>query len=282
MEMLNNILEFLNKYGWPGIVAIVLILVIYWIITKKDKSTKATIITGFDKLATSISNQNENLIDCITRSNEKTQSELFNLIKTTLSERDNTIKYNHEKSLDRRFIISEEIGNILWDTMNLYNCQRAIVLELHNSKENLNGLSFLWYDVQYEKQQRDVLSISSKARNLQASNIMPIIKRVNNTPGNIIILNPDDIEKIYNESTVLYSQFKEFNIEHIIFSGIYSSDNKLIGLVALEYQKNHPYYEDIINLLDIKERTAKISQLLEFSKTNNIVDIENFDNAKNE
>ena len=282
MEMLNNILEFINKYGWPGIVAIVLILVIYWIITKKDKSTRATIITGFDKLATSISNQNENLIDCITRSNEKTQAELFNLVKTTLSERDNTIKHNHEKSLDRRFIISEEIGNILWDTMNLYNCQRAIVLELHNSKENLNGLSFLWYDVQYEKQQRDVLSISSKARNLQASNIMPIIKKVNNTPGNIIILNPDDIEKIYNESTVLYSQFKEFNIENIIFSGIYSSDNKIIGLVALEYQKNHPYYEDIINLLDIKERTAKISQLLEFSKTNNIVDTEIFNNVKNE
>lgn len=281
MEMLNNILEFLNKYGWPGIVAIVLILVIYWIITKKDKSTKATIINGFDKLATSISNQNENLIDCITRSNEKTQAELFNLVKTTLSERDNTIKYNHERSLDRRFIISEEIGNILWDTMNLYNCQRAIVIELHNSKENLNGLSFLWYDVQYEKQQRDVLSLSSKARNLQASNIMPIINRVNNTPGNIIILNSDDIEKIYNESTVLYSQFKEVNIEHIIFSGIYSSDNKLIGLVALEFQKNHPYYEDIINLLDIKERTAKISQLLQFSKTN-IVDTENFNNIKNE
>ena len=277
--MLNNILEFLNKHGWPGIVAIVLILVIYWIITKKDKSTKATIITGFDKLATSISNQNEHLIDSITRSNEKTQVELFNLVKTTLSERDNVIKSNHDKSLDRRFMISEEIDNILWDTMNLYNCQRAIVIEFHNSKENLNGLSFLWYDVQYEKQQRDVISISNKARNLQASNIVPIINKVNNTPGNIIVLNSDDIEKIYDESTVLYSQFKELNIEHIIYSGIYSSDNKLIGLIALEYQKNYPYHEDIINLLDIKERTAKIAQLLQFSKNNNVVDTANIDNA---
>ena len=92
MEMLNNILEFFNNYGWPGIVAIVLILVIYWLITKKDKSTKDTITTGFDKLATSISNQNEHLIDSITRYNEKTQAELFNLVKTTLSERDNAIK----------------------------------------------------------------------------------------------------------------------------------------------------------------------------------------------
>ena len=126
MEMLNNILEFFNNYGWPGIVAIVLILVIYWIITQKDKSTKDTITTGFDKLATSISNQNEHLIDSITRSNEKTQAELFNLVKTTLSERDSAIKSNHDKSLDRRFMISEEIGNILWDTMNLYNCHLHI------------------------------------------------------------------------------------------------------------------------------------------------------------
>ena len=279
MEMLNNILEFFNNYGWPGIVAIVLILVIYWLITQKDKSTKETITTGFDKLATSISNQNEHLIDSITRSNEKTQAELVNLVKTTLSERDSVIKSNHDKSLDRRFMISEEIGNILWDTMNLYNCQRAIVIEFHNSKENLNGLSFLWYDVQYEKQQRDVISISNKARNLQASNIVPIINKVNSTPGNIIVLNSDDIEKIYDESTVLYSQYKELNVEHIIYSGIYSSDNKLIGLIALEYQKNHPYHEDIINLLDIKERTAKIAQLLQFSKNNNVVDTANIDNA---
>ena len=279
MDMLNNILEFFNNYGWPGIVAIVLIIVIYWLITQKDKSTKDTIATGFDKLATSISNQNEHLIDSITRSNEKTQVELFNLVKTTLSERDSVIKSNHDKSLDRRFMISEEIDNILWDTMNLYNCQRAIVIEFHNSKENLNGLSFLWYDVQYEKQQRDVISISNKARNLQASNIVPIINKVNNTPGNIIVLNSDDIEKIYDKSTVLYSQFKELNVEHIIYSGIYSSDNKLIGLIALEYQKNHPYHEDIINLLDIKERTAKIAQLLQFSKNNNVVDTANIDNA---
>ena len=279
MDMLNNILEFFNNYGWPGIVAIVLIIVIYWLITQKDKSTKDTITTSFDKLATSISNQNEHLIDSITCSNEKTQAELFNLVKTTLSERDSAIKSNHDKSLDRRFMISEEISNILWDTMNLYNCQRAIVIEFHNSKENLNGLSFLWYDVQYEKQQRDVISISNKARNLQASNIVPIINKVNNTPGNIIVLNSDDIEKIYGESTVLYSQFKELNVEHIIYSGIYSSDNKLIGLIALEYQKNHPYHEDIINLLDIKERTAKIAQLLQFSKNNNVVDTANIDNA---
>ena len=273
--MLDNIFQFFNSYGWPGIISVVLVLVIYWFITKKDKSTKDTIINGFDKLANSISDQNEHLINSIACSNEKTQAELFNLIKTTLSDRDNNIKSYHDKSLNRRFIVSEEINNILWETMNLYNCQRVLVIEFHNSKENLNGLSFLWYDVQYEKHQRNVHSISNKIRNLQASNIVPIINKVNDAPGNIIVLNQDEIEKLYNESTVLYSQYKELNIEHIIYSGIYSPDNKLIGLVALEYQKNYPYHEDLINLLDIKEKTAKIAQLLQFSKTNTFDDVDN-------
>lgn len=262
MEVLTNILSFFSDYGWPGFVAIVLILVLDWIVSKKDKSTQKTINSGFDRLTDSISRQNEHLINSINRSNEKTQTELFNLIKTTIIDKDNTAKLNHYKSLDKRQVVSEEINNILWDTMNIYNCQRILVLEFHNSKENLNGLPFLWYDVQYEKQQKDVLPISSKARNLQASNIVPIINVINNTPGNIIILDKNDIEKLYNKSTVLYSQLKELNIEHIIFSGIYSNDNKLIGIVALEYQENHPYHEDLIDILDIKGRTAKIAQLL--------------------
>lgn len=274
MEMLNNILEFFNNYGWPGVLATIVIFIIYFIINKKDKSTQNVITSGFDKLASSITNQNEHLIKSITSSNEKTQTELLSLVKTTILDRDKNIQDNHNRSIDKRIKISEEIDNILWDMMNLYNCQRAVVIEFHNSKENLNGLSFLWYDIQYEKQQRDVYAISNKVRNMQASNIIPIINKVNITPGNIVILNPEDIEKIYEESTVLYSQFKELNIEHIIFSGIYSSNNKLIGLVALEYQRNHPYHEDLLNLLDIKGRTDKIAQLLEFFKNNQVVDID--------
>ena len=268
MEMLNNILEFFNNYGWPGIVGTIIIFVIYHIINKKDKSTQNIITSGFDKLATSISNQNEHLIQSIALSNEKTQTELLSLVKTTILDRDKNIQDTHNRSIDKRIKISEEIDTILWDMMNLYNCQRAVVIEFHNSKENLNGLSFLWYDIQYEKQQSDVYAISNKVRNMQASNIIPIINKVNSTPGNIIILNPEDIEKIYEESTVLYSQLKELNVEHIIFSGIYSSNNKLIGLVALEYHINHPYHEDLLNLLDIKGRTDKIAQLLEFFKNN--------------
>lgn len=275
--MLNNVLEFFNNYGWPGVLATIVIFIIYFIINKKDKSTQNVITSGFDKLASSISNQNEHLVKSITSSNEKTQTELLSLVKTTILDRDKTIQDNHNKSIDKRIKISEEIDNILWDMMNLYNCQRAVVIEFHNSKENLNGLSFLWYDIQYEKQQRDVYAISNKVRNMQASNIIPIINKVNITPGNIVILNPEDIEKIYEESTVLYSQFKELNIEHIIFSGIYSSNNKLIGLVALEYQINHPYHEDLLNLLDIKGRTDQIAQLLEFFKNNQVVDINGID-----
>ena len=210
--------------------------------------------------------QNNHLTETIIESNKETQKQLMDLVKTGLSDRDTAIKTNHDKSLDHRLKISEHIGNILWDMMNLYNCQRAIVIEFHNSKENLNGLSFLWYDVQYEKQQRDVQSISQKAKNLQASNLIPIINKVNKADGNIIHLSPEDIENIYDESTVLYSQFREINISNIIYCGLYNDENKLIGLLAIEYNSDHNFIPEIINYFDIKANAAAIAQLLQFKK----------------
>ena len=69
---------------------------------------------------------------------------------------------------------------------------------------------------------------------------------------------------LYNESTLLYSHLKELKIDHVIYSGLYSDDNRLIGLVALEYHEGYPFHEDLINLFDIKAKTSKISQLLQF------------------
>ena len=106
--------------------------------------------------------------------------------------------------------------------------------------------------------------ISTQAKNIQASNILPIIKRVGKEKSNTILLNKEDIENLYSESTVLYSHLKEIKIDHVIYSGLYSDDNRLIGLVALEYHEGYPFHEDLINLFDIRAKTSKISQLLQF------------------
>ena len=148
---------------------------------------------------------------------------------------------------------------MLFDILLWSNAQRASIIEFHNSKENLDGLSFLWYDIQHEKQQKGIDTLSSKAKNLQATNLRPVIKRINNEKTHIIHLGPEDIENIYNESTVFYQYMKEIKASHLVYCGIYNNDtNELRAMLCLEYQEGYPYHEDLIDYFILKEKAGLI------------------------
>lgn len=259
---IDSLFKLFEQYGWPGVVAVVCILVIYYFVNKKDKKSIDTINEGFNGLATTITKQNETLVQKITESNERTQERLFSLINKSIDNNEQRKGESHKKSINKRNEISEEIDDILFDILLWSNAQRVTILEFHNSKENLDGLSFLWYDIQHEKQQKGITSLSSKVRNLQATNLRPIIKRINTSANHIICINPEDIECIYNESTVFYESMKEIHASHLIYSGIYNNEtNDLIGLMCIEYQEGHPYHEDLIDYFMLKEKTSVIEHL---------------------
>lgn len=257
---LDLLIKFINQYGWPGIVALIVIMAIYWFVSKKEKKSLSAIEQGFTNMSDAMTKQNEKLINAITASNEHTQERLFTLINKTIADKEETHKY----SLSRRAQISEEVDDILFDILSMSHAQRVIMIEFHNSKENLDGLAFMWYDVQHEKQMKGIDSISSKARNLQATNLRPIIKRVNSSKSHIIRLDEKAIENIYSESTVLYSDLKEkeIDVSNIIYAGIYNNDtNNMTGLVAIEYQKGYAYHDDFIDDFTLKEQCTLIENL---------------------
>ena len=259
---MEPILKIFSEYGWPGIIAIIVVLVIYYLVSRKEKKSIDSMNSGFTSLTNTITSQNEYLVKAITTSNEKTQDRLFNLINKTIASQDEIKAGIHNYSIGKRLTVSEEVDEVLFELLNMTHAQRTVLIEFHNSKENLDGLAFLWYDIQHEKQQKGIDSISAKARNLAATNIRPIIKKVNNSKTHIVYLNPEDIEELYNESTVLYSYFKEINVNHAIYCGIYNYDtNELRGLVAIEFQEGHPYIEELVNEFDIKEKCSVIEHL---------------------
>lgn len=255
----DSLIKMFEQYGWPGVLAVVCILIVYYFISKKDKKSLDTINAGFTGLATTMAKQNENLIDAITESNEKTQERLFTLINKSIDNKEQQKSDNHKKSISKRQEISEHIDEVLFDILLWSNAQRASIIEFHNSKENLDGLSFLWYDIQHEKQQKGIDTLSSKAKNLQATNLRPIIKRINNEKTHIIHLGPEDIENIYNESTVFYQYMKEIKASHLVYCGIYNNDtNELRAMLCLEYQEGYPYHEDLIDYFILKEKASLI------------------------
>ena len=259
---LESLIKLFEDYGWPGVIAIVVILVLYYFISKKDKKSLSTINDGFANLTKTITTQNDKLVDAITESNERTQSRLFELVSKSIDDKEQNKRRLHKESLSKRSEIGEYIDEELFDLLQVVNAQRVIMIEFHNSKENLDGLSFLWYDVQHEKQQKGVETISAKARNLQATNLRPIIRRVNNSKGHLCELDKDGIEEIYKESTVLYSHFKEIKASHLIYIGIYNTDsNELLGIICIEWQEGHPFHEDLIDYYLLKEKAGAIEHL---------------------
>lgn len=259
---IDSLLKLFEQYGWPGMLAVVCLLIIYYFITKKDKNAANVINNGFSNLTTMMAKQNENLIESITESNEKTQDRLFNLISQTIDIKEQQTREHHMKSIHKRVEISEHIDEILFDLLLMSNAQRVSIIEFHNSKENLDGLSFLWYDIQHEKQQKGIPTISARSKSLQATNIRPIVRRVNMSKNHVAYLGPEEIEEVYKESTVLYSFFKEIKAAHLIYSGIYNNDtNELIAMVCVEYQEGHPYHEDLVDYFTLKEKTGQIEHI---------------------
>lgn len=256
---IESFVKLFETYGWEGVVAAGIIAAIYYFVTKQNKKQTKEFNDGMSNLATAISKQNEKLIDKITESNEKSQERLVDIVMHALeTHADNKVEA-HKESLDARDELGKFVDTITFDMLNIFNAQRIVVIEFHNSKENFDGLAFTWYDVQYEKQQRGVQPISNKARNLQATNLRPIIERVNKAPNHIIVLGPKDIEDIYKESTVLYAHLDELEVEHMIYCGIYNqSTHQLIGLVGIEYQKDYPYHEDLIDTHLIAQKVGLI------------------------
>lgn len=274
---LESLIKLFEDYGWPGVIAIVVILVLYYFISKKDKKSLSTINDGFTSLTKTITTQNDKLVDAITESNERTQSRLFELVSKSIDEKEQLKERAHRKSMSKRSEISEYIDDVLFEILQTVAAQRVILVEFHNSKENLDGLSFLWYDVQHEKQQKGISTISAKARNMQATNLRPIIRRVNNDKAHIAVFDEAGIEEIYNESTVLYNYLKELNCNHLIYIGVYNTEtNDLRALIGIEWQEGHPYHEDLVDYYLLKEKAGMIEHLYNQAR----IDLEESRNAE--
>lgn len=259
---IDTIINIFEQYGWPGLMTIMYILFIYFLISKKDKKSNDAINAGFNSLANTITKQNEVLIEKMTEANVNIQQQLFNLVNKAIDDKDNNKEAGHKKSIEKRIEIGEKVDKMLFDILLWSNAQRAVIIEFHNSKENLDGLSFIWYDIQHEKQQKGIETLSAKTRNLQATNIRPIINRVNNSLTHIVHLGPEDIENIYNESTVFYQNMKEIHAAHLIYCGIYNTEtNELIGLLGLEFQEGYPFHDDRIDYYILKEKASVIEYI---------------------
>lgn len=260
--------EFFNKmieeFGGLGLIIIVIGSLLYFLISRSDKKAEKSMADLSENLTNTLTEQNKNLLSTLSSSNIQLQTNMLNLIEKSICNHDEHNTEIHNASMKHRLDISDKMQIMLYEMMNFYHAKRCGVMEFHNNTNNLNGLSFLWYDLSYENLQRNVRPISGVCKNQQLSIMSPVMNDIISNDG-IVVYRISDIDKLEQRSPVLHDHLvNKIKVNAIIYSGLYDLHNSLIGILFLEYDDNFKYPENIIDLNDIKERSSGISQLLDF------------------
>ena len=256
-----KIFQFLTEtYGYGGLALSILIIVLFlflpYLMRKNNKDMKEELKDVTATLTQAIKDENKELISGLKENQSKLIDNQFELVKNLLVDQ----KLEHEKNLHIRDNISGPIQAKINHLKDFYRCSRASVFEFHNSLVNLNGLPFKWYDVIYESVARGVPVISYETRNMPFNIILPIIRKVEQ--GDTVLFTKQDIEDFYNQSSVLYDFCNKHNIHSLIASPLINKDQRLIGLVILEYSGENYIDEDIV-IDDLELEAHAISTLLE-------------------
>lgn len=273
LGIITTFADIFMKYGWPGIIAIIVIVAIYFIFNyinkQQTKQTTTTINDGFKTLATEMSRtvaeQNKLLLNAFINQSDSNTKMIKDIMTDVVNNKSRIDSEEHTKSNNVRLNVSERISSKVFDMLKTYNCDRAFILEFHNSKQNFSGLSFVWYDMTYEKFAKGLHTICSSFKDQEISSLIPIINDVNNGCG-IMHYTVDELEELQGRSPVLYDRLRqERHIQECIILGLYSNTNIMIGLIILEYERTLMPIE-VYNVKDLLSEAATISSLLDLNK----------------
>lgn len=270
--MTETVASIMNTYGWPGLLAVVVVVALFFVfkyfigdiannIKKSNEKTSTDINNGFENLS-------NKLIDKLVDTQDKQMEKFSEMFKTTVSlALDNKAAQTavaHNNSFDARFELSKLIKSKVKELLNRFNADRAFILELHNSKENRAGLAFIWYDMVYEEIARGVTSITSLYRDQEASQLLPIIYDINDSSG-FKIYSTSDLEALQNTSSTLYHRLRiERRLNEAIMVGLYSQDNILLGILVLEYEDTSCITVENLDIADIVGESRIIANALDY------------------
>ena len=251
----------IETYGYGGLILSILIVLLFiflpYLFKKNNKEMKDGLKEVTTELTKAIKDENRELIAGLKDNQTKLIDNQFELVKNLLIDQ----KVEHDKNLSTRDSVSLPIQNKINHLKDYYNSSRASVFEFHNSLVNLNGLPFKWYDLIYESVARGVHAVSFETKNMPFNILLPIVQEVEN--GRTVLFRKDDIEKFYDQSSVLYDFCLRHKINDMIVAPLINKDMQLVGLIVLEYSgDNYIGSEDVI-IDDLELEAHAISTLLE-------------------
>ena len=240
---------------------------------KSSEKTSSVLVEGFKSLSSDMSKHNDKLLDALLTQNQNNTRAILDVVNVALVNHRQQNKSIHDRNLKLRETASLKIKTKIHDLLNRYNCDRAFILEFHNSKQNMTGLSFLWYDMTFEEIAKGVPTIQTYWKDQEASTLLPVVKDICDEDG-FKIYTIEDLEELQHKSTVLYHRLRiERQLQEAIMIALYGSNNEIIGILILEYEYSTIPVE-VLDVADLIREAGSISDLLDYQKleTENVVD----------
>ena len=262
----NTIGTIFKDYGWPGIIAVIVIiamLIILKYFKNNAKSTAESIDNIGKTLAESIAKQNDNIVAAINKQNEFLVDNLRQTNEKLVSHVIDK-EEKHEISIQYRKDISSVIIDLMRELRAEVNASRVAILEFHNSNANLGGLGFLGYDMKYERQQPGVDPVGATIVNHDYAQLSWIVKQVNADETHMLKLNEEKMKEMWDYAPVLSDELvNKIGIKTVIFAGIYNYlKSEIMGLLVIEYHS--PLSDSKLDEYDMKyyHYSSRLSQLL--------------------
>lgn len=235
---------------------------------KSSEKTSNVLIEGFKNLSNDMSKHNDKLLDALLSQNKDNTKAILDVVNVALINHKQQNKTIHDRNLKYRETASLKIKTKIHDLLNRYNCDRAFILEFHNSKQNKTGLSFLWYDMTFEEIAKGVPTIQTYWKDQEASSLLPVVKDIRDEDG-FKIYSTEDLEELQNKSSVLYHRLRiERKLQEAVMVALYDSNNEIIGILILEYEDSMIPVE-VLDVADIIREAGSISDLLDYKKLEN-------------
>lgn len=253
---MDVIAEIFQTYGWGGIIGLVLIVAIFvcgqWLSNKLSNDMSTGLEKVGEKLTNQMSKQNDQLLNTIVSQQDKLLDHLL--------DKEQQVKVIHNEMLSDKIKLAEEINSGLKEIMISHHAQRAFIIEFHNTNSNLSGIPFAKYSCTYEWFDKGVFALSNRCQALPFSQMAKIVGDVIHTDKQIKVYN--DMHKFADENPSLWSALSiENSSPHaVIYSAMYDKNNILIGMLCLEYQKEHKITDEEINQLTVE--TAQMTSII--------------------
>lgn len=252
-------LGILEKYGWLGVVTVILgaiIFVLIKFILSKFKDNFSNMSKDLSTtIAESMAKQNNALVNTINTQNERL---IDFFIKTNSDE-----KVAHSTMLEDKMNISGDVTDKIKDLTNYTNADRVSILEFHNSSNNLLGVPFAKFSCTYEWFKPGIVPLMTKLSGLQFSLIGSVVRAI--LDGNRKYIIYDSIADIKYENPALFYELEQSKVKSIMFFAMYDNKNCMCGLLSIEYH-NGKINKDILNYDEIIYDVLRVTSLINLSK----------------